>query len=95
MTREKKKLTYQELEEHAIYWGTDRMEEVRQIAERIYHDQSIIDEEKEFIYSGLAQQLSDLLDLMSPLRHDEEHLILWVNEFVDEYAKFDKYSSEG
>lgn len=95
MTREKKKLTYQELEEHAIYWATDRLEELRQVADKIYQDMSIIDEEKEFIYNGLAQQVSDLIELMSPLRHDEDHLILWANEFVDEYATYDKNSLEG
>ena len=95
MTREKKKLTYDQLEEHVLYWATQRIQDLQDISHRIYRDTSIPDEEKEFIYNGLAEHVSELIELMYPLRHDEENLMLWANEFVDEYATFDKSSYEG
>ncbi len=88
MTREKKKLTYKELEEHTIYWGVDRLEDLRQVADKIYLDQSLIDEQKEAIYDGIAQQILLLIELIHPLPHDEEHLMLWAAEFVHEYATY-------
>lgn len=88
MTREKKKLTYKELEEHTIYWAVDRLEEIRGLADRVYLDLSMIDEEKEVVYDGLAQQIALLIELINPLPHDEEHLMLWATEFVDEYATY-------
>lgn len=95
MTREKKKLTYQDLEDHTIYWATDRLDELKQLSDKIYNDVSIMDEEKEFIYNGLAHQVEDLVELISPLRHDEEHLLLWATDFIDEYATYNKNSLEG
>lgn len=95
MPREKNKFTYNELEEHTIFWATDRLEEVREIVDKIYLDLSMLDEQKEFIYSGMAHQVSDLLELIIPLRHDEEYLLLWAQDFVDEYQTFDKNSFEG
>ncbi len=92
MTREKKKLTYQQLEEHVVYWATDQLDDLRQIADNIYRDTSIQDDRKEFIYDGIANQVSHLIDLMTPLSHDEEHLMLWATEFVDEYATFNNTS---
>ena len=92
MPREKNKLTYQALEEHAIYWVTDQLEDLKETATNIYLDQSIVDEEKEFIYNGLARQVSNLIELMHPLRHDEQSLLEWAQEFVNEYETFEKGS---
>lgn len=95
MTREKKKLTYQDLEQHVVYWAVDQLEDLREVAHRIYLDLSIHDEEKELIYGGLARQAFHLLELLIPLRHDEETLIEWANDFIDEYETYDKDSCEG
>lgn len=87
--REKKKLTYQQLESHTVDWAIERMQEVRDMIDAVYIDLSIAEEEKEVIYGGVARQLTKLLELMSPLNHDEEGLLLWANEFVDEYETYD------
>lgn len=92
MTRKKKKLTCQELEEYVLFWTTERLEEVRKLTQTIYNDISIDDQEKEFIYHTMADQVCDLVDLMWPLEHDEEHLMTWAHEFIDEYALYDKDS---
>lgn len=90
MTREKKKFTYDQLEERVINWCIDQLEQLREISDRIYRDTGIDPEEKEIIYGGLARQVSNLLELILPLRHDEENLLLWAHDFVDEYETYDK-----
>lgn len=94
MTREKKKWSCQKLEDHIVIWATDRLDELHEVTDKIYLDQSILDEEKDFIYSGLADQIFHLLELINPFDHDYEVLIQWAQDFVDEYAKYDNKQYE-
>lgn len=89
MPREKNKMSHQKLEQHTIYWASDRLDELREIAQTVYLDLSIPDEEKEIIYTGLARQAGLLLELLQPYDHEEETLVEWANAFIDEYERYD------
>lgn len=83
MTREKKKLTYQALEEHAVYWAVDQIEQLRDAVDCVNDDQSMPKKHKEIMFAGMADQLSDIMELLHPLRHEEQGLVTWVKEFIN------------
>jgi len=90
MPREKKRLTSQELEEHTMFWATERLEEFRELADKIFHSETIPSEQKEVFYNGIAFHTSGILELIAPLRYDEEHLLDWAQDFVDEYLHYNE-----
>ena len=81
---EKKKMSFADLERHAILWGTFRIEELKEMEEDLYFDKNISDEEKDVVYGSIAEQLVHLVAFMGPLRHDEQSLMEWAHEFIDE-----------
>ncbi len=90
MPRQKKKLKYDELEEHIIIWAINRLEELRDMAQETASNNRYIEEEKEFILESIATQIHLLLELIIPLPHDQPNLIQWSHDFVDEYIIFDE-----
>ncbi len=87
MPREKKKLSYGELEEHVIDWWVDSVVAKQEIVEQIIDDESMSADEKELVFEGIADSLEFLLELIIPLYHDEEKRIQWIEDFLDEYQK--------
>lgn len=90
MPREKRRLKYDELEEHASTWAINRLDELRDMAQETYSSDRYVSYEKEFILESIADQVFLVLELIQPLSHDQPNLIQWSNDFVDEYALFDK-----
>lgn len=85
MSRTKKKLTHVELQEHVICWSLDQIESLRESIEMISDDDSIPNTEKNFMFSAIASQFKDILELVTPLNNDEEYIVEWVKNFIDKY----------
>ncbi len=85
MSRPKKKLTNAELQEHVICWSLDQIESLRESVEIVLDDLSIPTTEKNFMFSAIASQFQDILELVTPLNNDEDHILEWVQNFIDKY----------
>ncbi len=85
MTR-KKDLSIEKLKEHVIDWWVDRVHHDQEIVRALSKDESIPVDEKEMIFGGIANGLQNLLDLVDPIVHDEDDLLDWMEEFIDEYS---------
>lgn len=89
MARSKNKLTYTALEEHVLDWLTNQLEQMRDATDRLEKDESVHPKHKEIMMLGMAEQVRDLLELLSPLHHDEECLVEWAKNFVLEHPFID------
>ncbi len=89
MPREKRRFKYEELEEHTVLWGVERLDELRDMAQETYMNDRYLPGEKEFMLESIATQVQLLLELVSPLSHDQPNLIQWAHDFVDEYIILD------
>ena len=81
----KKKMSYNDLEEHVITWAVDQLSHLQDVIAEIEEDFSIDEEKKVMIMRNFSQPIDALLDLITPLRHDEECLLEWAFNFVDQY----------
>ncbi len=91
---EKKKMSFSDLEAHSIRWATFRLEDLKDIAENLEATKDISEDDRSIVNEDIADQVFHLVAFMQPLRHDEETLIEWADEFIDEYyqcsrSKFD------
>ena len=75
MAREKKKFTLVQLEEHVTFWIISEIEKLRDAVDVITYDDSIGEVEKDLMLSGVANQFIDLLELLYPIKHDEDSLV--------------------
>ena len=94
MSRERRKFKYDELEEHATAWAIRRLDELRDYAQDTTCDGGLLESEKEFILKAISMDIYKLLELLTPLTHDEPTLANWAQEFVDEYAVFEELSDD-
>ena len=83
-----KKITKSDLEEYVLNWVIERIEHIQLVMEEIQLDVSITDEdEKEFICAGLASDLAVFLELLQPLKYENESSIDWAKEFVKNHYR--------
>jgi hypothetical protein len=97
--RDKKKLTYNELEEHTVDWAIERLSEFRDDVSDIEDDDDIPAEKKDFLYRTYVTPIDNLIYLLNPLRHDARYLLEWAFNFIDTYGdrkkkKFTKVEEE-
>ena len=85
MAREKKKFTLVQLEEHVTFWIISEIEKLRDAVDVITYDDSIGEVEKDLMLSGVANQFIDLLELLYPIKHDEDSLVEWTHSFIQKY----------
>jgi hypothetical protein len=88
MKVEKKKMSYGDLEEHVIDWCVDRIQDMRDTIDEIEDDQDIPKELKNNVYYDLSKRIEHIVNLMEPLRHDNETLVEWCISFVNEYDDY-------
>lgn len=93
-TREKKKMAYNDLEDHVISWCVEQLSMLRDVVADLEYDLSIPGLQKELIFKDLAKSVESLVNLISPLRHDEPCLMEWAFGFIDEYFVFADYDKE-
>lgn len=87
---EKKKMSFSDLEQHAIRWATFRLEDLKEIAENLEATKDVSEDDRFMINEDIADQVFYLEAFMLPLRHDEDTLIEWAKEFIDEYYQCSK-----
>lgn len=85
VAREKKKLTLMQLEEHVTFWIISEIEKLRDAVDAVTYDSSINGVQKDLIFSGISEQLIDLLELLYPIKHDEDSLVEWTKSFIRKY----------
>ena len=81
----KKDMSFDGLKNHLIDWWCDRIKNEKLLTEEILADNSIPLDEKELILGGIANSVEILLELLDPVVHDEDDLLEWAEEFIDEY----------
>ncbi len=84
--REKKKMSYEDLERHVINWAVEQLSDLRECTFEIEDDATLTDEKRLLLLSNLSKTVDDLLCLLNPLRHDAVCLVEWGFNFVDEYS---------
>jgi hypothetical protein len=85
MTREKKKLNYNELEDHVTKWAMDQIEKLQCVVDEINDDDNVNLEHRILLFDGIAHQFRELLELLKKINHDERHVTEWVEGFVARY----------
>jgi hypothetical protein len=81
----KKEISIEKLKNHVIDWWVDRAQYDKDIIITVLKDDSIPLDEKELILSGIANGLENLLSLIEPLAHEEDDLVDWMEDFIEEY----------
>ena len=81
----KKDVSMEKFKAHVIDWWVDRAQYDKDIINTILKDHSIPVDEKELILNGIATGLENLLKLIEPLHHEEEDLVDWMHDFIEEY----------
>jgi len=84
-------MSYNDLEDHVVCWCVEQLSALRDVVADLEDDQSVPSAEKELIFKGYATTVEVLIDLISPLRHEEQCLLEWAFNFVDEYFVFSDY----
>jgi len=85
--REKKKMSFEDLERHVINWGVDQLDSLRECVYEIEDDVTISYDKRFSIYVDLAKSVDDLLSLLNPLRHDADCLMEWGFNFLEEHNR--------
>ena len=83
MTREKKKISYAELEEHVSAWVFNQIELLRCAVDEISDDDQMEREHRIMLFDGIALQFMELLELISKVNHDSKHIIDWCQNFIN------------
>ncbi len=82
MPRDKKKMNYNDLEQHVTNWVLDQIEGLRNVIDEIEDTEHLPDNDKAIIFGEIAGQFHDLLQLMKKINHDERHIFNWVEDFI-------------
>lgn len=85
--REKKKMSFDDLERHVINWAVDQLDSLRECVYEIEDDVTVSYEKRFILYANMAKAVDDLLSLLNPLRHDADCLMEWGFSFVDEHNR--------
>lgn len=80
MPREKKKLTYSQLENHVIAWATEQLEQLREIDYTVE-----VFDHKQRIYHSMYDRILYLVELLKPIEHNEDALVEWAENFLDRF----------
>lgn len=89
MVRNKKKMTPSDFEEYVVSWWVEQVEHNREIVEELETDRSLCEQERTFIFSGIAEDIVSLLELINPCIHDELQLLDWCKDFVTQWQEED------
>lgn len=89
MTREKKKMNIVELEDHVMRWALDQIEKLRCVVDEVNDAAEIKEQERLLVFSGIANQFEEILELIKKINHDERHVTDWVQNFIGRYAIID------
>lgn len=84
----KRKMTYNDLEDHVVTWCVEQLSLVRDAVAEIEENPIVVAFQKELIFKDFAKTVETLINLISPLRHEEECLMEWAFNFMDEYFVF-------
>ena len=90
--RKKKKMAYNDLEDHVVTWVVSQLSEIRDTVADIEEDISLNDDKRDMVLRSFHPVIDSLIDLMGPLRHEEDCLMEWAFAFLDEYAFNQEFS---
>ena len=85
--REKRKMSFDDLERHVINWAVDQLDSLRECVYEIEDDVTISYDKRFILYANMAKAVDDLLSLLNPMRHDADCLMEWGFNFVDEHSR--------
>lgn len=89
MSREKKRLNYADLEDHVTEWALNQVDMLRAGIDEIEDDSTINESQRLIIFDGIAAQLEELIELMSKINHDSQHIFNWAGNFIERYKIHD------
>ena len=95
VVKPRKKMTYEQLEDHVISWAVDQLAMIREAMHDLEYDDTFTDDRKRSICYTYVEPLDCLLNLLIPLRHDQECLIEWASMFMREYDQSDEEYAPG
>jgi hypothetical protein len=84
--KDKKKMDYNDLEDHVLTWGISKLSDIQEEVSEIEDDFNIHDDRKRLLLKNLCVPINELLDLLSPLRHDNDCLIEWAFNYLKEFV---------
>ena len=85
IVRKKKKMAYNDLEDHVVTWAVGQLSQIRDAVADIEEDISLTDDKIDMVLRSFHPVIDSLIDLMGPLRHEEDCLMEWAFAFLDEY----------
>jgi len=85
MTREKKKLHYEDLEEHVTEWALNQIDLLRAAVDEINDDSTVKEQQRLIIFDGISTQFEEILELLSKINHHSGHIVDWVQNFIGRY----------
>ena len=84
MSRDKKKITVAQLEEHVLDWAEERMHDLRNIVD-MFNDSAMPEEQLALVNDDIACQLVEIRELIKPIRFDRTNLIEWSDSFIERH----------
>jgi|Laugrespbdmm15dd_1035085.scaffolds.fasta_scaffold119903_1 hypothetical protein len=91
---QKRKMAYEDLEDHVISWCIEQLSAIRDSVSEVEENPIIIDFDRDILFKDYARRIEALVNLISPLRHEEECLMEWAFNFMDEYFVFNNYKMD-
>jgi hypothetical protein len=87
ITKDKKKMAYDDLEEHVITWGFSKLIDIQDQIAEIESDTSISDARIEIMLRSYVNDVSDLVNLVSPLRDEKSCVMEWAFNFIKAFSE--------
>jgi len=92
IVRKKKKMAYNDLEDHVVTWVVSQLSDIRDTVADIEDDVTLTDDKRDMVLRSFHAVIDSLIDLMGPLRHEEDCLVEWAFAFLDEYNSDPEFS---
>ncbi len=81
-------MTMSDFEEYVVSWWVGRVEHERALVEELELDRSLCEQERAFIFSGIADNIESLLELLEVcIHHDEVPLFEWCKDFIAQWQE--------
>jgi len=84
MSRDKKKITIAQLEEHVLDWAEERMNDLRNVVD-MFNDSAMPDEQLALVNDDIACQLNEIRELIKPIKYERTNLIEWSDSFIERH----------
>jgi hypothetical protein len=86
ITKDKKKMAYDDLEDHVVSWGFSKLVDIQDQIAEIESDESLSDDRIEIMLRSFSNDVSDLVDLLAPLRNEKHCILEWAFNFIRAFS---------